>query len=321
MSLPATSSLSASSTCKFCGLSGKCLLCGGCRQAWYCSRECQRRDRQAHRARCQSILSVSSSAQVSITVSEQGEGCEDAEEPWPPTSAGRVGDFDESAYLVSLPYALNNAVEDMAKAWASHRPAPEDSEIHLEACPMEKDAQAATDNAQISELLLRKRNLAEQLCLFEFTRDPQSFHTALKNCPQLQACGATLQLAGFNVDLASGAKAFVRPEQFEPMCEAIRLAGWDLKPRHVFVSMELEDVLLCAVKKVPRQEKVRRKRAVAAKVPLGFASAIVENELPADVVRTFIHIKTPNSLRSEPTTGPVTKSTTDAKDGRNPRKS
>lgn len=134
-----------------------------------------------------------------------------------------------------------------------------------------------------------------------------------------------LRAAGFSSDLSSGAKALVRVEQYQPMLEAIRIGGLDLKPRHVLCSTELEEEVLAAIKRIPRQEKVRRKKR-STKVPLGFAVSALARDLAVDVVRSFISIKVPSSLRSDSASGVATASTTDAKIARgevkatNPRK-
>jgi len=194
------------------------------------------------------------------------------------------------------------------------------------------DGAAAVSNAPLNEAILRSCLQASTdsgscavLCL-EFSRDPQSFHEALLTHPELQDSRELMVARGFSPELPSGAKMFVPPELCEVTLEAVRLQGIQLKPRHVLVHADLEDLVMNAVSaskghassRCKGREKVRCKARKV--VPLGTAEASLQMEHSLVVRRTFLHVKIPSELRSTPTSGPVTVSTSDAHGARNPRR-
>lgn len=177
---------------------------------------------------------------------------------------------------------------------------------------MEDEQQIPDANdGQASELSLAIRQLrlkhAKRLSIVEYSRDPTSFHQLLLTCLELKPCRDALILSGFCVELESGAKAFVYPDQYEPMLNSLHLLGWGtkLRGRHVIVDVDFEEMVKKVVQAMPRDEKVKRGR---------------QDVMPLTIVkRTFIEVQVESSLRSEPHQGPVTASTSDAHGIQNPR--
>lgn len=102
------------------------------------------------------------------------------------------------------------------------------------------------------------------------------------------------------------------------------MRGQQMDKRHVLVDRELEDAVIHAVQgpsgtgKCRGREKVRCK--MRSQIPIGFAAEAVDAGFEFITSRTFIDIKIgTSSMRSAPSSGPVTVSTTDAHGGLNPR--
>jgi len=181
---------------------------------------------------------------------------------------------------------------------------------------------AAAVNAPLSEAILRSQAQASSsgpcsVLLLEFSRDPKSFHHALLTCAELQYSRDLLTESGFSPELPSQAKVFVPPELYEVTLEAVRLQGIQLKPRHVIVHSDLEELVIDAVRGCKGREKVRCKDRRL--VPLNAAGETLQLDHPVVVCRTFLHVKMPSDLRSLPSAGPVTVSTGDAHGSINPR--
>jgi len=172
-------------------------------------------------------------------------------------------------------------------------------------------------NAQVSNAILRSCFVESSTVLLEFSRDPKSFHQALLNCTALSDCRTALQEHGYSAELPSQAKIFVPPHLFEPCLEAVRLAGHELKPRHVLVTTDLEGAVMQAVKEPGNPSKVRCKSRRT--VPLGLGTAACDIDAPVVIRRTFIEVRLASSLHSAPSSAPVTASTTDARGIQNPR--
>jgi len=211
--------------------------------------------------------------------------------------------------------------------WASALPllgAPAELEVGIAASLSQADGDASVVNSQISKAILSSRSIPRKVCLMEFKRDPESFHHTLLNCPELKSCRDALAAWGFNPELPSQAKAFVRPDLFEATLEAVSLQGFALKGRHVLVEPDLEEVVQRVLKVsadtslgCKGSEGVTVKRQLL--VPIAFAQEVVQSELPVLVKRTFIEVSKCSSLRSVPTSGIVTVSTSDAHCISNPR--
>ena len=93
--------------------------------------------------------------------------------------------------------------------------------------------------------------------ILESARSPKSFWCLLQS--PLESCRKALRATGRSVELPSGAKMFVHAQQAELVIECLGAQGWDLKPRHVIVDKDFEDVVLQAVKAIPSREGVRPK--------------------------------------------------------------
>jgi len=167
-------------------------------------------------------------------------------------------------------------------------------------------------NAQLSRALLQSRPpvLGPHVILLTFSRSPQSFRETLLQASELEACRQALEVAGFAVELPSGAKVFVEPQHYLPTVEAVRLGGWTLMHQHVLVDPELADAVIGLVLALPGREKIRPRGAKV--LPVGFATAVTEMNAEVYVSKDFINIRVPSSLCSDVGTGLRTASTTDA---------
>jgi len=120
---------------------------------------------------------------------------------------------------------------------------------------------------------------------------------------------------------------FIHPEEVAPVMNTLSAEGWDLKPRHVIVNTTFEKHVVSAVESLKSNDQVRTKK----RMELSLDTSILtehEDEVPTEdsnvftclLKRTFLHIPTPSSLWSGPSSGPKTASTTD-RNGKNPRQS
>merc|ERR1712224_1089672 len=106
--------------------------------------------------------------------------------------------------------------------------------------------------------------------------------------------GEDLLSAGKHFELPSGAKAFVRPEQYDAARKEAELRR-GLTPQHVLVSQDYEKLVTEVIQCLPCKSKVRVQ--AKAKVPTGLASEAVYSGLKVKIDRTFIHIEIESSLR------------------------
>ena len=95
----------------------------------------------------------------------------------------------------------------------------------------------------------------EDALVFEYSRSPAAFREALLTSELLRDCREALAAHGFSPELASGAKIFVSPEQYEAVVRACE--DLDLRPRHVVVSHELFESVGEVVRGLPSSKKVR----------------------------------------------------------------
>lgn len=136
-----------------------------------------------------------------------------------------------------------------------------------------------TANAQVSEALLRS-NCGEQnvnhgrehgVVVLEYTRCPDIVWRTLAESPALADIRDALGSAGHSWNTSSGAKMFVGPEKVGLVLDELKAQKWELKPWHVVVEADKEDlvrtVLEKAVKTVPKKErgmcKVKRRHVLA----------------------------------------------------------
>jgi hypothetical protein len=106
------------------------------------------------------------------------------------------------------------------------------------------DVQALSDhmpgerqiNAQVSEALLRSSAHAstQQVLLITFSRKADAFRTALRKDERLAGCRHALEERELASELDSGAKVLVRPEQYRPLMQVIRMSHFKFASWHLF---------------------------------------------------------------------------------------
>jgi len=166
----------------------------------------------------------------------------------------------------------------------------------------------------------------------KYSRDPECFHALLQTDPQLEECRLQLKNHGLPFRLPSGAYIFVQPDEHSAVLEYISEQEVQLGPSHVLVSEAVEDVVTQCVASLPRKHKLLVKNRLmissaranaSSDIPGGGSGCAELSDVPVVLQRTFIHFPIPSSLRSTPSGGPRTSSTTDAnpRAGNNPRSS
>merc|ERR1712032_1207529 len=115
-----------------------------------------------------------------------------------------------------------------------------DLEAALEASVQEADARAAIVNGPLSSAILRSRLVPDAVVLLEVDRTLSTLRDALLAGDELANVRDALESHGHPIELPSGAKIFVRPEQYSSVTAAVE--NMDLKPRHILVSQELDDL-------------------------------------------------------------------------------
>jgi hypothetical protein len=154
-----------------------------------------------------------------------------------------------------------------------------------------------------------------KVLLLTFSRIPAMFHRALLEDPRLAECRQALEAQGLAIKIPGGANIFVNPEHYEPLMEVLRGRRFRFQTWHIFVEPALEH-LICEiadeVNNHSRHGTGRVYRKDTKVVPLSFASKIMQMGFANCVLKTFIDIKLPNSMRSTGASGRLTKSTTDA---------
>merc|ERR1711865_909860 len=98
---------------------------------------------------------------------------------------------------------------------------------------------------------MQSRLVPDRVILLEVTRTLQSLRSALLKGSELAAIRTALQEAGHQVELrSSGAKIFVRPEQYANVLLA--LASVEMQPRHLITTVEFEDLVTSVIRGVSR---------------------------------------------------------------------
>jgi len=166
-------------------------------------------------------------------------------------------------------------------------------------------------NAHISNALMRNTLAPSdaKVVLLTFSRDPAALAHTLLQAAELAPFKEALAAEGLGVELASGAKIFVRPEHHGPAVEAIRLYGLSLKPKHVVVDVELEQVVLKLVESLRPKKVYKKTRTI---MPLALAKLAGNCDYDIDIARTFIDIRVSSSLCSSSDQSRHTASTTHA---------
>merc|ERR1712032_905365 len=169
-----------------------------------------------------------------------------------------------------------------------------DLETALEASVEEADARAATVNGPLSSAILQSRLVPDLVVILAVDRTFQALRAALLEGDELAHVRHELEKHGHLVELPTGAKLFVRPEQYTAVVSAVQ--DLDLKPRHIIASQELEDLVTKVINTVKRTTVKRRRVAVTQPVYCRW----MHTEVTVEVRRTFITLAVPSSLRSEP---------------------
>merc|ERR1712048_661601 len=182
-------------------------------------------------------------------------------------------------------------------------------------------------NAQVSSALLQNSSSVSSspVLLITFSRKPAALRKAFLEEPQLKAYRQALLDRGCPVELTSGTKILVQPSQYEPLMQCVRMSRYKFGSWHWFLDPSLESVIASIIVKVnaglPQKEKFYQK--ALRTVPLAFAAMVHEMECDVKILRTFIDVPLPSSLRSDAGgSQQKTASTTDAAGGRkgpNPR--
>ena len=142
------------------------------------------------------------------------------------TAGGQVGRaFSDSSGLNNSEKRLrelDKLIEAMERGDDDLAGGPiEISSDSLEALPITSSSvalQAAEANARLSQEILGHRpSDVPRVVLLSFSRSPEPFRRALLEGPELAAVRAALEESGYDVLLASGAKFFVHPEQYESL--------------------------------------------------------------------------------------------------------
>jgi len=167
-----------------------------------------------------------------------------------------------------------------------------DLETALEASVQEADARAAAVNGPLSSAILRSRLVPDAVVLLEVDRTPGTLRHALVAGDELANVRDALESNGHRVELPSGAKIFVRPEQYQSVVTAIE--DMDLKPRHIIVSVEFDNLVNAVIGAVKRTT-VKRRRITTTRPSFCTWKSVQVN---VEVRRTFIHLEIPSSLRS-----------------------
>jgi hypothetical protein len=107
-----------------------------------------------------------------------------------------------------------------------------------------------------------------EILLLEFSRDRKSYHDTLMHCEELEESRQALRRSGFNPEHPSGAKQILSPSDYEAALDVACRGNWRLKPRHVLVSDNLEDVVIRAVRGT-RSSFIRRCRQLQVSLKSG----------------------------------------------------
>jgi hypothetical protein len=167
-------------------------------------------------------------------------------------------------------------------------------ETALEASMQEADERAAAVNGPLSSAILHSRLVPDAVILLEVDRTLSTLRDALLAGDELANVRNALESHGHAVELPCGTKIFVRPEQYISVVTAVK--DMDLKPRHIVVSQELDNLVNKVIGTVKRTT-VKRRRITMTRPSFCTWRSVQVN---VEVKRTFIHLDIPSSLQSGP---------------------
>ena len=207
--------------CCHCGENIGSKTCGHCRKATYCSGACQRAGWEAgHKEVCQKRVLQEDGAHHEVTSS----------------AAGR-----------SPPLPQHPAAGDLQAV------------VEVSLRDLEADARGVPANMGVADHLIRtaRENNHWRIIILECSRSPQILHQRLMRDSALEPCIHALQERGFSPELASGAKIFVQPDQFEAVVDTPQVMS--LKPWHIVIAQELEYLVARVIHSLPSRQQVREK--------------------------------------------------------------
>jgi hypothetical protein len=129
---------------------------------------------------------------------------------------------------------------------------------------------AACVNAPSSLAVLQAQLVPECIVLLEVGRTRLNLRLALLEGEELAEIRNNLIQKQLAVELASGVKIFVRPEQYSLVISA--LDGLELHPRHIVVSTEFESTVANVINAV-RRASVKNRRIIGKMAPTVFSQA------------------------------------------------
>lgn len=164
--------------------------------------------------------------------------------------------------------------------------------------------------------LIRNR-LPSGVVILEVSRNPASLLQALTGNVALQPVRRALEEANLDMSIPSGAMMLVNPDQYRAVQMVV--TSWNLKPRHIITSTELEATVKQAIEDLPKRDRVRIKSS--RRIP-GSELHATEQRVAISVRNTFWEVEDLCAERSWPQSA-GTASTTDGaclRKGRNPRR-
>jgi TPR repeat protein len=132
-------------------------------------------------------------------------------------------------------------------------------------------------NTRVSSSLLANRKPGRGVVVLEYTRSPAAMLRTWQESSDLERIRNDLEDAGLSWNLPNGGKIFVRPLDFPAVMSGIESQGWKLRPWHVVVAADMEDLvrgaLESALATVPKKERGRCKVKQRSEVPIGSGSS------------------------------------------------
>eukprot|EP00928_Gymnodinium_smaydae_P042478 TRINITY_DN2859_c0_g1_i5.p1 TRINITY_DN2859_c0_g1~~TRINITY_DN2859_c0_g1_i5.p1 ORF type:complete len:556 (-),score=51.13 TRINITY_DN2859_c0_g1_i5:175-1842(-) len=172
--------------------------------------------------------------------------------------------------------------------------AAQDLETALEESVRDADARAVAVNGPLSSAILHSRLVPDLIVVLEVDRTFSALRNALLAGDELANVRDDLENHGHQVELPSGAKVFVRPDQYERVISSIE--EMEVKPRHIFVSQEFETAVTGVIAKIKRTS-VKRRRITTTRPSFCVWRSM---QINVEIKRTFIHLDIPSSLLSGP---------------------
>jgi len=165
-----------------------------------------------------------------------------------------------------------------------------------------------------------------KVLVLQLSKSPAVLHEHLAKNIHLHGCKMALQQAGLDYRLPCGAYLLVVPEVYPFILALFETEGFPVHHSDLIVSLCYEDAVMRAIYSLPRKYKLCIRHHEVLEIPAIPEIGTTDEEpnevdIHVEIKCTFIHIPIPSSLRTVPSDGPRTASTTDAQQcGRNPRR-